>query len=323
MKIRFNKFEKVAGLFVAAAAGSCIIGMTGIAVKNGWLAAKVLYRTELESADGVHAGTVVQIAGLRVGSVRGVELQSNDRVLVVFEVLERFRRKIHKDSQIQMFRPFILSEKVLEVSVGSEGSPILEVGSMIPLTPTTDIMDLLSGKKMGTIFSSFDRLAESVRIAGEAFADPKRTKALVQMLDRLNPLVQNLNTMSVEVVKVTSVANKQKHLDTILTNLAGVTEQLQLILPAFNEEVPDFGTQLGQIVKNLNVLTTEFQKLTPAIAAIAPELPRTTKRAVEALDETVIVLKAMQRSFLLRGKVEDVREEEKKRQPAAEDSTSP
>ena len=53
MKIRFNKFEKVAGLFVGIAAGSCIVGMIGIAVKNGWLASKVSYQTELESADGV------------------------------------------------------------------------------------------------------------------------------------------------------------------------------------------------------------------------------------------------------------------------------
>ncbi len=60
-------------------------------------------------------------------------------------------------------------------------------------------------------------------------------------------------------------------------------------------------------------LLTEFQKLTPAIAVIAPELPRTTKRAVEALDETVVLLKAMQRSFLLRGKVEEIRQEEGRR----------
>jgi phospholipid/cholesterol/gamma-HCH transport system substrate-binding protein len=313
MKIRFNKFEKVAGLFVLIAILGCILGMAGIAVKNGWLSVHIPYFTELESADGVHPGTVVQIAGLRVGSVTDVDLQSNDKVMVRFEVLEKFKSKVRKDSHVQTFRPFILADKVLEVSVGSDEVAELEAGGRVPLQSSTDIMDLLSGKKMGAMLASFDKLADSLRIVGEAFSDPQRTQALVQMLDRLNPLVQNLNTMSLEIVKLTNVANKQKHLETIITNLAQVSEQLQIVLPAFSKEVPDFGQQMGQMVKNLNTLIGEFDKLTPAINAIAPDLPRTTRRAVEALDETVVTLKALQHSFLLRGNVNEVLKEEGRR----------
>lgn len=313
MKIRFNKFEKVAGLFVGLALLSCVVGMAAIAIKNGWFARKVEFQTELESAEGVHDGSTVQIAGLRVGSVTEVDLQSNDKVLVRFEVLEKFKNKVREDSQVVMFRPFILADKVLEVSVGSEDSPVMKVGGMIPLQPTSDIMDMLSGKKMSTMLGSFDKMADSLRIVGQAFADPERTHSLVQMIDRLSPLVQNLNTMSVEIVKITSAANKQKRIESIISNLAQVSQTLDQMLPAFKQEVPDVGHQLGQIVKNLNVLTTEFQKLTPAISAVAPDLPRTSRRAVEALDETVVLLKALQRSFLLRGNVEDVRKEEQRR----------
>lgn len=313
MRIRFNKFEKVAGLFVGFAILACVLGTVAIAVKNGWFSYKVSYYTELESADGIHAGTVVQIAGLRVGSVTAVELESNDRVKVKFEVLEKFSNKIRKDSSVQMFRPFILAEKVLEVSVGGEGENPVDPGALIPTMASTDIMDLLSGKKMGTVLQSFDKLAASLKIAGDAFANPERTAALVQMLDKLNPLVNNLNIMSAEFGKIGMMANKKQRAETIVTNLAAVSVELERALPSFNKEVPDMGAQLGQIVKNLNVLTTEFQKLTPAIAAIAPELPRTSRRAVEALDETVVVLKALQKSFLLRGSVNDVREEEGRR----------
>ena len=72
---------------------------------------------------------------------------------------------------------------------------------------------------------------------------------------------------------------------------------------------------MGQMVTNLNVLTAEMQKLAPAIAAIAPDLPKTSLKAVEALNETVVLLKALQKSFLLRGNVEEVCEQE--RQPAS------
>lgn len=313
MKIRFNKFEKVAGLFVGLAALSCVVGMLGVAIKNGWLASKVRFQTELESADGVHAGTVVQIAGLRVGSVTKVDLQSNDKVMVQFEILEKFKNKVRQDSHVQMFRPFVLADKVFEVSVGSEASPELEVGSVVPMLSSMDIMDMLSGKKMGSVFASFDKLADSLRIVGEAFADPKRTQALVKMLDHLNPLVENLTVMSGDLVKITGAAAKQKRAENIIINLAKLSQELEVILPAFYKEVPDVGMQLGQVVKSMNILTAEFQKLTPAIGVIAPELPRTSRRAVEALDEAVVLLKAMQKSFLLSGKVDEVRKEEKRR----------
>ncbi len=313
MKVRFNKYEKVAGAFVAFAILAVVVGTLSIAVKNGWFSLKIRYTTELESADGVHAGSVVQIAGLRVGSVTDVQLDENHHVMVKFEILEKFKDKVRADSRVNIFRPFILADKVLEVSVGSEGAAVAEAGSMIPTNASTDIMDLLSGKKMGTFLGSFDKVADSLRLVGEAFADPKRTRALIQMIDRLNPLVQNLNTMSLEFAKIGTLANKQQRAEVIVKNLASVSEELQRAIPAFNKEVPDFGAQLGQIVSNMNVLTTELQKLTPAISAIAPELPRTSRRAVEALDETVVLLKALQRSFLLRGNVEDIRREENRR----------
>lgn len=316
MKIRFNKFEKVAGLFVGVAMLASVLGLISIAIKNGWLASKVKYATEIESADGVHAGTVVQISGLRVGAVTAVELQTNDRVRIEFEVIEKFANKIRKDSGVQMYRPFILADKVLDVSVGSDEQEFLQPGSVLPMRASSDVMDMLSGRKMGLILSSFDNLASSLNVVGQAFSNPERTKALVEMLDTLKPLVQNLNQMSMEVVKITSVANKQKRIESIVESLAKISQELNKAVPAFVSEVPDMGHQLGQIVKNLNVLTAEFQKLTPAIGVIAPELPRTSRRAVEALDETVVLLKAMQKSFLLRGKVEEVREEEGKRKPA-------
>ncbi len=310
MKIRFNKYEKVAGLFVGIAMAASALGLIGIAVKNGWFAMKVKYATEIESADGVHAGTIVQISGLRVGAVTNVELQSNDRVKVEFQVLEKFAHKIRTDSAVQMYRPFILSDKVLDISVGSEEAEQMKVGALLPTHASSDIMDMLSGRKMGMIMSSFDNLASSLKIVGTAFSNPERTRSLVEMMDNLKPLVMNLNIMSQEIVKITNVANKQKRAESIVDSLAKISTELSKAMPAFSKEVPDLGHQMGMIVKNLNILTNEFQKLTPAIGVIAPELPRTSRRAVEALDEMVVLLKAMQKSFLLRGKVNEVREEE-------------
>jgi len=317
MKIKFNKFERVAGLFVLAALVGSVAVAVGVAVRKGWFAAKIPFETNMVSAEGIHPGTVVQIAGLRAGAVGEVELISAEKILVKIEVFEKFHDQIRTDSSIQVLRPFVIGEKVLEISVGSEDHERMEKGAMIPTRSSFDIMDLVSGKKLGPFLGTLDKLSENLRILGEAFADPERTKSFVKMFDKLAPLIANLNSMATGVTKITDAANRQKRIETLLANLTGVSTVLNEVLPAMINETPDLGKQMGQMVGNLNGLTSELQKLTPAIAAIAPDLPKTSLRAVEALNETVVLLKALQRSFLLRGKVEEVRELE--RQPAAKD----
>lgn len=298
MKIKFNKFERVAGLFVLASIVGAVVLSLGVAVKKGWFARKIKFETIVANADGIHQGTVVQVAGIRAGSVDEVELISADKIRIIFYVFEKFHNQIREDSKVSIIRPFVIGDKVVDLSIGSPELQKVANGAFINSVEGFDLMDLVSGRKLAPVLSTFEKFSENLKALAQAFADPKRTQAMVRMFDRLDPLVRNLNQMSLEV--------------------SSLTKELNTILPEMNKEMPNMGQQMAQILKNLSVLTTEFQKLTPAIQTIAPELPRTTMRAVEALDETVILLKAMQKSFLLRGKVEEVREMEGKRAPANE-----
>lgn len=289
MNIKFTKFERGAGFFILACFLSSVFFFAGVAVKKGWFSSAETFHVFLNSAEGIQSGTLVQMSGLNVGKVKKTELISQGKIKVDFYVFSEYVPKLNSATRMTVFRPFIIGEKVLDIQLmdeaGDEKSEsaeshlaVLAPGSEIPVITTVDLMDILSGKKMGGFLASFDHLANSISILGEAFADGKRAKEFVQLMDRIQPLVKNLNTMSVEMTKVTSVALKEQRLE--------------------------------QIADNINVLTTEFKKLTPAITTIAPDLPRTTLRAVEALDEAVVLLKAMQKSFLLRGKVKEVEAEE-------------
>ncbi len=285
MKVQFSKIEKIAGVFVLCAGLISVFSFIGLAVKKGWLTSTVSFHTYLPSAEGVSSGTVVQMSGLKVGSVTSTKLVSQEKIKVDFEVYSEFS-EIGDGSQVMVFRPFLIGEKVLDIQMGESSDVKLQAGAEIPYTPSTDIMDILSGKKMGMALNSFDQVAQSLKILGEAFSDGKRAKEFVKMIDQLEPLVKNMNTMSLEMTKMTSIALKEKRMEQMMD-------------------------KMPELVDNLNVLTSEFKKITPAISAIAPELPRTSLRAVEALDEAVIVLKAMQKSFFLRGNVEKVLAEEK------------
>jgi phospholipid/cholesterol/gamma-HCH transport system substrate-binding protein len=127
--------------------------------------------------------------------------------------------------------------------------------------------------------------------------------------------------MSEEVITLSRQATRKDHLGIVLGNLSKTTQQLNEMIPVMTEKAPDLAKDMTKIMQNLAVLTDNFKLLTPTIVQMAPSLPKTSRRAVEALDEAVVLLKAMQKSMFIRGSVSEVREEESKRREPAADKT--
>ena len=325
MKIKFNRYEQVAGLFVMTAIiGSCT-AMIGVAIKKGWFEPKVSFSTSLHNAEGVREGTLVQMAGLRAGSVSRVELregsnQSNE-IFIQLDISEKFRDRVREDSVVHAVRPFIIGEKVIDITVGSAHMALLPVGALIRSEASADVMDLMSGRSLGPYIETVGRMMENLKTVAEAILDPQRSKAIVQIFDQISPLVKNATGVSREAAVFLHDVNKDKRMSRVIANLATMTDDLARLMPMIEKDSPELAIDMKKIARNTAVLTEELTKTLPMLEKMAPEFPRASVRAMEALDETVVTLKALQKSFLLRGNVHDVKEEEalrEQRMPASE-----
>lgn len=310
MAIKFNKFERIAGLLVLGSIISGLAILVSLAIKQGWFDQKVRYHTFFENADGVHSGTTVQIAGLKAGSVIDVELTAENKIRVDFQILSKFQPRVRTNSQAQLIRPFVIGERVLEVTVGSEKNPILGANQQMNATETTDLLTLLSGNRLGPYLEMIGAAVSNIRFLAENMLSKQRTEAMVRMFDRLDPLLINLNRMSLEVVTLAKQTNKNENLGGLLVELRRTTSELNKFLPAIEREAPAMATNMVKLIDNLSLLTQEFKVVLPALAAVAPELPQASRRALEALDEAVVLIKAMQKNMFLRGSVNEVREQE-------------
>lgn len=316
MRVKFNKFERVAGLFVLIAIAGILFSMVGVAIKQGWFETKTAYHTVFESAEGLHTGTPVILAGLRVGAVETVTLRADSKVAVEFRVFSKFASKIRQDSQAQLVRPFIIGERNLEITVGSDSMEQINAGEQVASVETMDLMTLLSGRKLGNALGEMGEMVKNLRFLAEAFLDKDRTAGLIRIFDRIDPLLNNLNAMSLELVKLSKQATKDDRFANVMKELAVTTRELNAMLPDIKARAPRMADDLEKLVSNLAVLTESSKVLLPALAEIAPDLPRSSRRAVEALDEAVVLLKAMQKSFMLRGNAQEVRKEEAERDRA-------
>ncbi|MGZ5135947.1 MAG: MlaD family protein [Flavitalea sp.] len=342
MNIKFNKFERAAGLFVIAAiVGSFAIAIS-VAVQKGWFAHKIQFSTVFENADGVHSGTAVQIAGLHAGSVEEVELKGENKIKVTFSVLQKFAEHIRQDSKAQLVRPFIIGERVLEVTVGKDETPMLAENSLLPSYETLDLMTLLSDKKLSENMGTMTEIIDNLKVLVSAFTDKRGTEDFIRIVNKIEPLIDNLNDMSTGLAKVSRQATKHDNLAIVLDNTKLLTNELNAVLPIVKKNAPELGRNITIIVNNLAQLTQDFndvlpmlkakapglgsditkilanlaqitqdlRTLTPAIVEMAPTLPKTGRRTVELIDEFVVLAKALQRSFLLQSNVEEVRKEE-------------
>jgi len=322
MKVKFNKFERVAGFFVLIALFGFVISILGVAVRQGWFESKTTYHVNFNQADGVRPGTLVQVAGLKAGSVDEVDLLEDNTIYVKFSVLNKFTGRIRENSSVQLIRPFVIGERVLEITAGDSKVPEWNPQVALVSVESLDLMTALSGRQLGKQLEVFSKMVENLKTLAEAFADKDRTQAFIQMFDRIDPLLKNLNTMSLEMIKLSRQATDDGNLKVVMAGLSETTRELNAFLPSISKNAPHVAENLAELVDNLNVLTTEFKVVLPALAEIAPELPKTSRRAVEALDEAVVLMKALQKSFFVKGNAQEVRleeaERESKRLPATQ-----
>lgn len=320
MHMKLSHFEKVA-LRLLGVTFVLLVGWWFVmSWLQGWWEPKVFYHTRLSSADGVYAGLDVFLAGIKVGQVEQVELDDNNEVKVLLSIKKKYQSRLVSGTQIRVVRPTVIGPKAFELTLvdRSMAQKRLDEGAFIPVAQTVDIMAYLTGRADGELLNKLSEAFYNIGQLVLMLSQKERLDTVVRGFDQLLPLLENLNRLSKEGAKLASDVNRSKRLTPLLVSLADVSGELQRALPMVREKAPHLMGAFEKLVTNMAVLSEQFQILTPALAEIGPELPQATRRALEALNETVIVLKALQKSFLLESNVEAVKKEERerKRQPA-------
>lgn len=315
---KMSKFERGSSIFIGGALFGCIIFFTLMMTKKGWLEAKISYETILESGNGVRVGSAVEMVGIRIGSVSGLELDDKNRIRTRIKVLRKFQDRIREDSRITLARQFIVGDKTLHISPGNPKLKRIPENGLLEAEESVGVIDLLNGRKLGPYFQTMELALAEMKKLVDMLLKEKGSEKVVSSLVGLPRMITGVTTASRELSKVGRQMSTDERIGTLVANLASTTEQIKMYSP-------EFGKDFSAIVANMSVLSEEFKKVIPALAVIAPDLPKSSQRLVQALDEAVIVLKAMQRSFLLRGSAREVREEELKlkeeqeRKPASEE----
>ena len=103
----------------------------------------------LNNASGLRVGGSVTVAGQLAGTVRKIDFLPVDadtmhNLRVVFEIDERLKAQVRKDSQAKLKTLGLLGDKILDINPGTPQFDELEEGDTISVAPTLDYEQVIA-----------------------------------------------------------------------------------------------------------------------------------------------------------------------------------
>lgn len=111
-------------------------------------------QAEFQNVAGLADGAAVRVGGIHEGTVRRIDLppRPDQKVRVVMDLHQRTRAVIKKDSVAAIKAEGLVGDKYVEISFGSNGSPMVNDGDVIHSEPPLDVADLV--KKANQLLDS-------------------------------------------------------------------------------------------------------------------------------------------------------------------------
>ncbi|ORV50710.1 MULTISPECIES: MCE family protein [Mycobacterium] len=232
------------------------------------------YSAYFAEAGGLIPGNAVQVSGLRVGQVSGVELDG-PRVLVKFHVAGNVRLGDRTEAAIKL--KTLLGNKVLEVTPRGDG----KLTGPIPLDrtrPAYQLPDALGDLTTTISGLNTDQLSNSLAVLADTFSDtPPDLKAAVQGLARFS---QTLDERDTQLRNLLSNANKATKV------LAERSDEVVKLIANTNALLVQLKSQSSALDQISNNLSAAAQQVRGFIA----ENRNTLKPALDKLNEVLAIV---------------------------------
>ncbi|HKF80971.1 MAG TPA: MlaD family protein, partial [Thermoleophilaceae bacterium] len=206
-------------------------------------------------------GQTVNIAGIKVGSVEGVNLE-NGAAVVTMDIDPKYVDLIHTDASLLLRPRSGLQDMTIEIEPGQDGKEVSE-GSTVPLANTQPNVN------PDQILASLDGDTQSflqLLLQGGSQGLYGHSRELSAGLRRFEPTVRNIARINGALVK------RRQNLRRVITNLGKLSTELG-----------HRDTQLAQFVRSSNAVLGSFAKEQNAIRATLQEFPPTLRQTHSTL----------------------------------------
>lgn len=184
------------GAFVLLAMAGLAAMVLSLSAEQGLFRDRYPLMAYFDNVQGLVPGAAVQLAGTRVGQVESVEIVTREsgepKVRVVLHVDDALRQRVRADSVAEITTVGVLGDQIVQLTIGTPGSPVLEDGAELRTRQPIDLGAMVA--KGGRALEAIDSLARNLNESLELFQDTDGPERLSDSLDGLADMVREVRT---------------------------------------------------------------------------------------------------------------------------------
>lgn len=287
----------------------------------------VLVTSFYNNVNGLQKGNNIWFNGVKVGTIKSVDIIDNDSIEVKMNINQSARKFIHNDVKAKLSTDGLIGNKIVALSGGTSQAPVIKNGDIIQtdeLLNTDAVMNTLS-KNNDNLLAITDNLKKITSNIADGKGSLGKLLNDETLLDQITALAQSLNHSSDNLNKLTkaaadytaklntpgSLANDLVTDTTIFNNLRLLTERLKEVSDSSQVVINNLkltGMDLNKAIQNKETPIGMLMNDKAAAGNIKTTLTN-LQSASKKLDED---LEALQHNFLLRGFFKKKAKEERK-----------
>jgi phospholipid/cholesterol/gamma-HCH transport system substrate-binding protein len=311
-----NKRPVIVGIFVFAALVIFVLGIMTLGGQKSIFNKGATVNAVFDEVNGLQVGNNVWYAGVKVGTINEISLNREGKVAVQMNIKEDAQPLIKKDTKAKVGADGFIGNKIVVLSGGSPGAPMVENGSTLLVEraiSTDEMMATLqdNNKNILAITTNFKAISEQIvngkGTVGKLLKDDQMFTDLQQAIVTMKVAALNAQQLAANVsnytAKLTSKGSLANDLvtDTVLfSRLRSTARQVDLLSKNAGEVLADLKEASASINQSMNDGTTSVGLLLKD-KETAAEIKATIKNlqaGTQKLDEN---MEALQSNFLLRG----------------------
>lgn len=204
-----------------------------------------IFRTYFDDISGLAVKAPVKIAGVEVGWLEEVKLQSDGKA----ELLMRLHKNIRlaKNAYAMIHQDGLIGTKNLEIDPGDPSTGFLVPGSSLSMPGKTpaSVGELLD--QFHTIATTVQDIASSIK---SVFASRKGEENMRNALNSISAASDRIADFSDVLLR--TMKKNEDNLNSIFVDVKDSANSLKLAIPAIKDDVHNFADNLGKTSKSAN-----------------------------------------------------------------------
>jgi phospholipid/cholesterol/gamma-HCH transport system substrate-binding protein len=210
-------------------------------------------------------GQSVDIAGIKVGEVSGVNLE-NGHAVVSMDVDNKYAPLIHHNASLLLRPKTGLNDMVVEVDPGTQATPQVEEGSTIPLASTQPQVN--PDEFLAALDADTQQFLKLLLANGAEALDPAKGRDV-----KLSNALRRLDPFARDIARISGALAVRRQ------NIANSIHNFQLL----STELGNRDQDLVDFVDSSDAVLASFAKEQASIRSAVRELPGTLKESEGAL----------------------------------------